>query len=251
MTPDRSSFATPLWDTACNSDVEDGLRLLVVEDERSMAATLQRGLEAEGYTVDVASDGEEGLWRAMEGEYDAVVLDLMLPKLNGYKVCDQLRRAGNNVPVLMLTAKQGEFDQTEALDTGADDFLSKPFSYPVLLARLRALIRRGAASHGAILRQMDLVLDTATHRLWRGNEEVELTAREFSVLSYLMHHPGQIVTKSELLQHIWDNPEDTDSNVVEVYIGYLRRKLDGGRPRSIIQTLRGVGYRMDVESARD
>jgi DNA-binding response OmpR family regulator len=251
MTPDRSSFTTSLWDTASNSDVEDGLRLLVVEDERSMAATLQRGLEAEGYTVDVATDGEEGLWRAMEGQYDAVILDLMLPKLNGYKVCDQLRRSGNNVPVLMLTAKQGEFDQTEALDTGADDFLSKPFSYPVLLARLRALIRRGAANHGAVVRQMDLVLDTATHRLWRGDEQIDLTAREFSVLSYLMHHPGQIVTKSELLQHIWDNPEDTDSNVVEVYIGYLRRKLDGGRSGSIIQTLRGVGYRLGVESARD
>jgi DNA-binding response OmpR family regulator len=227
--------------------VEAGLRILVVEDEQSMAATLQRGLEAEGYTVDTAADGEEGLWLAMDGRYDAVILDLMLPKLNGYKVCSQLRQAGNTVPVLMLTAKQGEFDQTEALDTGADDFLSKPFSYPVLLARLRALIRRGASGQSAVLRVSDLSLDTAVHRFWRGTEELDLTAREFAVLSYLMHHPGQIVTKSDLLQHIWDNPEDTDSNVVEVYIGYLRRKLDAGRPTSIIQTVRGVGYRLALD----
>src|SRR3981081_2038075 len=140
---------------------EASLRVRVVEDEESMAATLQRGLEAEGYTVDVASDGQEGLWKATAGDYDAVVLDLMLPKLNGFKVCAELRRSGNTVPVLMLTAKQGEFDQTEALDTGADDFLSKPFSYPVLLARLGAPIRRGAPGQSAVLRVSDLSLDTA------------------------------------------------------------------------------------------
>jgi DNA-binding response OmpR family regulator len=229
--------------------VEDGLRILVVEDEQSMAATLQRGLEAEGYTVDVAGDGQEGLWLAIEGHYDAVILDLMLPRLNGYRVCSELRKAGNDVPVLMLTAKQGEFDQTEALDTGADDFLSKPFSYPVLLARLRALIRRGAVGQSAVLRVGDLCLDTALHRCWRGDDEVELTAREFAVLSYLMHHPGQVVTKTELLQHIWDNPDDTESNVVEVYVGYLRRKLDVDRPRSVIQTVRGVGYRVLLDGA--
>jgi DNA-binding response OmpR family regulator len=251
MTPDRSSLATRLWDTAGSPEVEVPLRVLVVEDERSMAATLQRGLQAEGYTVDVAGDGEEGLWLATEGDYDAVILDLMLPKLNGYKVCAHLREAGNTVPVLMLTAKQGEFDQTEALDTGADDFLSKPFSYPVLLARLRALIRRGAASQGAVLRVADLCLDTAVHRCWRGDEELDLTAREFAVLSYFMHHPGQIITKADLLQHIWDNPEDTETNVVEVYIGYLRRKLDAGRSISIIQTVRGVGYRLAVDGSGD
>ena len=226
---------------------EASLRILVVEDEESMAATLQRGLEAEGYTVDVATDGQEGLWKATAGDYDAVVLDLMLPKLNGFKVCAELRRSGNTVPVLMLTAKQGEFDQTEALDTGADDFLSKPFSYPILLARLRALIRRGAATQGALLQTGDLRLDTAVHRSWRGGMEVELTAREFAVLAYLMHRPGEVVTKSDLLYHIWENPDDTDSNVVEVYIGYLRRKLDRTGPHSIIQTVRGVGYRLVVD----
>jgi two-component system OmpR family response regulator len=214
-----------------------------------MAAALRRGLQAEGYTVDVAGDGREGLWLASEGHYDAVILDLMLPRLNGYRVCSELRQAGNKVPVLMLTAKQGEFDQTEALDTGADDFLTKPFSYPVLLARIRALIRRGAAGHGAVLLSGDLRLDTAVHRCWRGTEEVELTAREFAVLSYLMHRPGQVVTKSDLLQHIWDNPEETDSNVVEVYVGYLRRKLDHGQAHSVIQTVRGVGYRLAFDGA--
>jgi DNA-binding response OmpR family regulator len=220
------------------------VRILIVEDELAMARSLTRGLEAEGYSVDVVMDGEAGLARAMGESYDAIVLDLMLPKLNGYAVTEALRSAGARVPVLMLTAKQGEFDQTEALDTGADDFLSKPFSYPVLLARLRALIRRGGAAHGAILTLGDLRLDTREHRCWRGNEEVSLTPRELALLSYLMHRPGQTVSKAELLDHVWAQASERDPNVVEVYIGYLRRKLDMPGSPSHIETVRSFGYRL-------
>ncbi|HET6966530.1 MAG TPA: response regulator transcription factor [Acidimicrobiales bacterium] len=220
------------------------MRILVVEDEAAMARSLTRGLEAEGYTVDVAADGEEGLQRGLTGSHDAVILDLMLPKLSGYEVVSQLRAAGVRVPVLMLTAKQGEFDQTESLDSGADDFLSKPFSYPVLLARLRALIRRGGARGGAVLEYGDLRLDTANHRCWRGEEEVPLTRRELSLLAYLLHRPEQPVSKAELLDHVWDPTAERDPNVVEVYIGYLRRKLDQpGRP-SHVETVRSLGYRL-------
>jgi DNA-binding response OmpR family regulator len=223
------------------------MRLLIVEDEAAMARSLKRGLEAEGYLVDLAGNGEDGLWQAQHGAYDAVILDLMLPRLNGYRVTAGLREAGIQVPVLMLTAKQGEFDQTEALDTGADDFLSKPFSYPVLLARVRALIRRGTAGRGAVLGAGHLRLDTREHRCWRDEEEVVLTAREFGLLAYLMHRPGELVAKSELLDHVWDPATDRDTNIVEVYVGYLRRKLDRpGRP-SVIETVRGAGYRLVTE----
>lgn len=209
-----------------------------------MARSLARGLKAEGYSVDVAVDGEDGLGRGLEGVYDAVILDLMLPKLSGYEVVSKLRAAGVRTPVLMLTAKQGEFDQTESLDSGADDFLSKPFSYPVLLARLRALIRRGGAPGGAVLEYGDLRLDTAGHRCWRGDEEVMLTRRELSLLSYLLHRPQQAVSKAELLDHVWDPSAERDPNVVEVYVGYLRRKLDQpGRP-SHVETVRSLGYRL-------
>jgi DNA-binding response OmpR family regulator len=220
------------------------VRILIVEDELAMARSLARGLEAEGYSVDVALDGEAGLARANSESYDAIVLDLMLPKLNGYAVTQALRSSGARVPVLMLTAKQGEFDQTEALDTGADDFLSKPFSYPVLLARLRALIRRGGAPHGAILAHGDLRLDTREHRCWRGDEEVSLTPRELALLSYLMHRAGQTVSKSELLDHVWAQASERDPNVVEVYIGYLRRKLDVADSPPHIETIRSFGYRL-------
>jgi two-component system, OmpR family, response regulator len=220
------------------------VRILVVEDEAAMARSLERGLEAEGYTVEVARDGEEGLDQALSGAYDAIILDLMLPKRSGYDVVSELRVAGVTVPVLMLTAKQGEFDQTESLDSGADDFLSKPFSYPVLLARLRALIRRGGAPTGAVLEYGDLKLDTAAHRCWRAGTEVSLTRREQSLLTYLMHRTEQAVSKSELLDHVWDPTTERDPNVVEVYVGYLRRKLDQpGRP-SHVETVRSYGYRI-------
>jgi DNA-binding response OmpR family regulator len=217
---------------------------LIVEDEAAMARSLARGLSAEGYGVEVAVDGEAGLRMALSVPYDAIVLDLMLPKVNGYAVTRAIREAGVTVPVLMLTAKQGEFDQTEALDTGADDFLSKPFSYPVLLARLRALIRRGGAPQGAVLCCGDLSLDTREHRSWRAGEEVLLTRRELSLLSYLMHRPGQAVSKAELLDHVWNQSDDRDPNVVEVYIGYLRRKLDLPGGCSHIETVRSFGYRL-------
>ena len=220
------------------------VRILVVEDEAAMARSLERGLKAEGYTVEVASDGETGLDQAMNGAFDAIILDLMLPKRSGYEVVSELRVAGVDVPVLMLTAKQGEFDQTESLDSGADDFLSKPFSYPVLLARLRALIRRGGAPTGALLEYGDLKLDTASHRCWRDGSEVGLTRRELSLLTYLMHRTEQAVSKSELLDHVWDPASERDPNVVEVYVGYLRRKLDQpGRP-SHVETVRSFGYRI-------
>jgi DNA-binding response OmpR family regulator len=220
------------------------VRILIVEDESAMARSLTRGLEAEGYSVDVASDGEEGLARALAESYDALILDLMLPRLNGYRVTQALRSAGSGVPVLMLTAKQGEFDQTEALDTGADDFLSKPFSYPVLLARLRALIRRGGAAQGAVLEHGDVRLDLRDHRCWRAGEEVSLTPRELALLTYLLHRPGHAISKAELLDHVWPQATDRDPNVVEVYIGYLRRKLDLPDHPSHIQTVRSFGYRL-------
>jgi two-component system, OmpR family, response regulator len=220
------------------------MRILIVEDETSMANSLTSGLTAEGYTVDIAVDGQEGLARATQETYDAIILDVMLPKLNGFAVTAALRDRGTRVPVLMLTAKQGEFDQTEALDTGADDFLSKPFSYPVLLARLRALIRRGGSAQGAVLVHGDIRLDTREHRCWRDGEEVPLTAREFALLGYLLHHSGEPVSKSELLQHVWDPADERDANVVEVYIGYLRRKLDRPGEPSHIDTVRSAGYRL-------
>jgi DNA-binding response OmpR family regulator len=220
------------------------VRILIIEDEASMASSLARGLAAEGYTVDVASDGQAGLARAQGGDYDAIVLDLMLPKLNGFAVTAALRESGKSVPVLMLTAKQGEFDQTESLDTGADDFLSKPFSYPVLLARLRALIRRGGSPTGAVLSHGEISLDTREHRCWRAGEEVALTAREFALLTYLLHRAGEPVPKGELLRHVWDPAIDRDPNVVEVYVGYLRRKLDRGGEPSHIETVRSAGYRL-------
>lgn len=215
-----------------------------------MARSLARGLESEGYTVDVAGDGEEGLARARADVFDAIILDLMLPKLSGTEMVAELRAGGTRVPVLMLTAKQGEFDQTESLDSGADDFLSKPFSYPVLLARLRALIRRGGSPNGASLEYGDLRLDTANHRCWRAGEEVSLTRRELALLTYLFHRTEQAVSKSELLDHVWDPGAERDPNVVEVYVGYLRRKLDQpGRP-SHVETVRSLGYRLaQVEPA--
>jgi DNA-binding response OmpR family regulator len=221
------------------------VRVLVVEDEISMATSLQRGLEAEGYVVDVAHDGEEGLWRAKERDFDVLILDLMLPKKNGFVVTRELRAAGRTVPVLMLTAKDGDLDQAEALDTGADDFLSKPFSYPVLLARLRALVRRGSSRHTSVVEAGDLRVDVAAHRCWRGEEEIELTAREFELLAYLLLHAGEAVSKPELLRHVWDDGTDYDTNVVEVYIGYLRRKIDAPFGRASIETVRGRGYRID------
>jgi len=219
------------------------VRVLVVEDERRLAAAVKRGLEAEGFVVDLAHDGVSGLHMAREGGYDSVVLDIMLPGLSGYRVCAQLRAEENWVPVLILSAKDGEYDQADGLDLGADDYLTKPFSYVVLAARLRALLRRGAVPRPAVLRVGDLSLDPATRAVHRGEVIVDLTAREFSLLEYLLRRAGQVVAKAELLAHVWDEPDEiADLNVVEVYIGYLRRKIDAPFGRHAVRTVRGAGY---------
>ncbi len=220
------------------------MRVLVVEDERPLASAIRQGLEAEGFVVDLAFDGREGLRLATVRGYDAVVLDIMLPGLNGYRVCAELRAAGNWTPVLMLTAKDGDLDEAEALDTGADDYVSKPFSFVVLVARLRALLRRGARPRPAVLVAGDLELDPATHSCRRGDAKVELTAREFALLELLMRRRGEVLTRREILDHVWDFGFDADSNIIEVYVGYLRRKIDIPFGRRAIETVRGVGYRL-------
>lgn len=223
------------------------MRLLLVDDEERVVAAMKRGLLREGFVVDTACDGVEGLQLAKENEYDAIILDIMLPKRNGYQVCADLRDAGVWTPILMLTAKHGEHDHAEALDTGADDFLTKPFSYVVLVAHLRALVRRTSRARPAILSVGDLRLDPARHRCWRGEVEVELTPRQFSLLEFFMMHPGDVLSKTDILQHVWDDSYEMDLNIVEVYVGYLRKKIDIPFSRSTIQTLRLVGYRLDPD----
>jgi DNA-binding response OmpR family regulator len=223
------------------------VRVLVVEDEVRLAEALQVGLQAEGFTADVAHDGEQGLHLAVERDYDAVVLDVMLPKLNGYRVCRRLRAAGNWVPVLMLSAKDGEYDQAEGLDVGADDYMVKPFSYVVLVARLRALIRRGTPARPAVLQAGDLRLDPARHQVERGGQPIELTPREFALLEYLLRRREEVVGKQDILEHVWDAHYSGDPNVVEVYVGYLRRKVDTPFGRHSLQTIRGAGYRLTAD----
>jgi len=220
------------------------MRVLVVEDERRLAAALRRGLEAEGYAVDLAHDGREGLRLAREHPYDAIVLDILLPGLNGYRVCAQLREEALPTPILVLTAKDGEHDEAEALDTGADDFLSKPFSYVVLLARLRALLRRGGATRSGPLQVGDLTIDPATRRCRRGDAAIPLTARQFAVLECLARRPGVVVTKNAILDEVWDMSYDGDPNIVEVYVSALRRRVDAPFGRRTIETVRGAGYRV-------
>jgi DNA-binding response OmpR family regulator len=224
------------------------VRVLIVEDDPSMAASLRTGLQAEGYAVEVSSDGDDGLWRATEETFDVVLLDIMLPGRNGYQVVSDLRARGSQVPVLMLTAKSGEWDQAEALDSGADDYLAKPFSYPVLLARLRALIRRSAGRSDPTVVVGDLRLDTVSRQCWRGDEAVDLTAKEYALLEYLALRAGAVVSKIELVEHVWDAARDPDTNVVEVYMGYLRRKIDAGRDQPLLHTVRGAGYRLAADA---
>lgn len=216
------------------------MRLLVVEDEARLASALQRGLQAEGFVVDVAGDGVTGLELARHGGYDAMILDVMLPRLSGYRVVRQLRAEEHWLPVLMLSAKDGEYDQADGLDCGADDYLTKPFSYVVLLARLRALLRRGAPERPAVLAAGDLTLDPARRRVTRAGTEIGLTSREYALLEYLMRRQGEVVSKTELLDHVWDASLETAPNVVEVYVGYLRRKIG----RDMVETVRGAGYRL-------
>jgi DNA-binding response OmpR family regulator len=220
------------------------MKLLLVEDDRKIAAAVRRGLEAEGFTVETTFDGEDGLWRATEGAYDLIVLDIMLPGRNGYEVCAELRAAGNWTPILMLTAKDGDLDEAEALDTGADDYLSKPFSYPVLVARVRALLRRAAGRNPSPVGVGDLVLDPGQRRVWRGGDELRLTAREFDVVEFLVRRSGQVLSKDEILAGVWEYDFDGDPNIVEVYVRRLRRKLDEPYGRRSIETVRGAGYRV-------
>ncbi|WP_371630618.1 response regulator transcription factor [Streptomyces sp. NBC_00341] len=218
------------------------MRLLIVEDEKRLAISLARGLTAEGFAVDVVHDGLEGLHRASDGAYDLVVLDIMLPGMNGYQVCAALRAAGHEVPILMLTAKDGEYDEAEGLDTGADDYLTKPFSYVVLVARVRALLRRRGGSASPVVTVGALRMDTAARRIHLGGDEIVLTTKEFAVLEQLALRAGQVVSKAEILEHVWDFAYDGDPNIVEVYVSTLRRKLGA----AAIRTVRGAGYRLEA-----
>jgi len=220
------------------------VRILVVDDEKRLAAGLKKGLEAEGFATDIALTGTDGLWMARENPYDAIVLDIMLPGLNGYKVCATLREERNWTPILMLTAKDGELDEAEALDTGADDYLTKPFSHIVLVARLRALLRRGARERPVVLEAGGLRLDPVARRVFRGGVELVLTAREMSLLEFFLRHPGEVLSKQDILGHVWDYDFEGDPNIVEVYVRRLRNKLDRPNMPSSIVTLRGSGYRL-------
>lgn len=220
------------------------MRVLIVEDDQKLVSYLKKSLEAEGLSVDVAFDGNVALDKALAQSYDVITLDIMLPELNGYRVCQNLRSSGVPTPILMLTAKDGEYDEADALNVGADDFLRKPFSMVVLLARIRALARRGGAAAGKVLCVGDLRLDMASKRVERGGSRIELTPREYALLEYLMLRRGIALTKAQLLEHVWGARFMGSENVVEVYIGYLRKKLDGNSRTSLIETVRGVGYRM-------
>ena len=215
-----------------------------MEDERNVTSYLHTSLEAEGFAVDIAEDGEAGLGLALTNAYDAITLDIMLPGMNGYRLCEEIRKAGVETPILMLTAKDGEYDEADALDIGADDFLRKPFSLVVLIARLRALLRRGAGRAKASLRVGDLELDLSTKCAVRSGRRIELTPREFALLEYLMYNAGTVLTKAQILDHVWSPGFLGDENVVEVYIGYVRKKIDAPFDRKLISTVRGVGYRI-------
>ncbi|MEV4509176.1 response regulator transcription factor [Dactylosporangium sp. NPDC049525] len=226
------------------------MRLLLVEDEVGLAETIRDGLRTEGFTTDLMFNGVDGLWAATEspnGAYDAIVLDIMLPGLSGYEVCRQLRQRDVWTPVLMLTAKDGDYDEADGLDLGADDYLTKPFSFVVLVAHLRALIRRGAPQRPVVLSAGDLRLDPARRRITRGDDEIAVTPREFALLEFLMRHAGDVVTKTAIIENVWDASFDGDPNIIEVYVGYIRKKIDHPYGRSAIRTVRGAGYRMDPD----
>ncbi len=225
------------------------MKLLLVEDDKKIATTVKRGLEAEGFPVDVAFDGNDGLWMATEGSYDLIVLDILLPGRNGFKVCADIRGAGDWTPILMLTAKDGDLDEAEALDTGADDYLTKPFSFPVLVARVRALLRRAAGRNPAPVIVDDLRIDPVERRAWRSDDEIALTTREFDVLEFLVRRAGQVLSKQEILAGVWEYDFDGDPNIVEVYVGRLRRKIDEPHGRRTLTTVRGAGYRLEADGA--
>lgn len=223
------------------------MKVLLVEDERRLADVVKEGLVAEGFVVDVVSDGVTGLWAATENAYDVIVLDIMLPGQNGYDVLKHLRERKVWTPVLMLTAKDGEYDQTDAFDLGADDYLTKPFNFMILVARLRALVRRGAPARPVVLSVGSLVLDPARRAVVRRDTPVALTAREYGLLLYLMRNAGDVVSKAQILDNVWDSAYEGGDNIVEVYVGYLRRKLDTPFGLETLRTIRGLGYRLDPD----
>jgi two-component system, OmpR family, response regulator len=225
------------------------MRVLVVEDEVKLSGLLRRGLSEEGYSADVARTGEDALWMARSVEYDAIVLDLMLPELDGFEVCRRLRDSGVWTPVLMLTARDGVEDRVAGLDAGADDYLPKPFSFAELLARLRALARRGAAERPAVLEVGSLRLDPATHQVWRGEVELRLSAKEFALLETFMRRPGRVLSRGQLLEHAWDFAYENRSNVVDVYVRYLREKVDRPFGLAQLETVRGAGYRLRAQDS--
>jgi DNA-binding response OmpR family regulator len=223
------------------------VKILLVEDDKKIATIVKRGLEAEGFTVEVAFDGVDGLWLATEGSFDLIVLDIMLPGRNGYQICADLRDAGDWTPILMLTAKDGDLDEAEALDTGADDYLTKPFSFAVLVARIRALLRRATGRNPVPVEAGDLRIDPGQRRVWRGEVEIEVTSRQFDVLEFLMRRAGQVLSKTEILNGVWEYEFEGDPNIVEVYIRRLRTRIDEPFGRHAIETLRGAGYRLAVD----
>ena len=223
------------------------MKIMLVEDERRLAEVVKEGLVAEGFSVDIVSDGVTGLWAATANPYDVIVLDIMLPGLNGYDVLKELRARKVWTPVLMLTAKDGEYDQTDAFDLGADDYLTKPFSFLILMARLRALVRRGAPERPVLITVGTLVLDPARRAVSRGSVPISLTAREYGLLLYLMRNAGDVVSKAQILDNVWDSAYEGSDNIVEVYIGYLRRKVDVPFGLMTLHTLRGLGYRLDPD----
>jgi DNA-binding response OmpR family regulator len=225
------------------------VKLLLVEDDKKIATTVKRSLEAEGFTVDVAFDGLDGRWLATEGSYDLMILDIMLPRRNGYQICADLRESGNWTPILMLTAKDGDLDEAEALDTGADDYITKPFSLAVLTARVRALLRRASGRDPTPFQVGDLRLESAQRRVWVGETEVELTARQFDVLEFLIRRAGQVLSKREILDGVWEYEFEGDPNIVEVYIRRLRTRIDEPFGRHSIETERGAGYRLVADTS--
>ena len=220
------------------------MRILIVEDEKKVAGFIKKGLEEETYAIDVAYDGEEGLHLGKEGQYDLIILDIMLPKLDGLEILSQLRTQGNDVPILLLTAKDAVDDRVTGLNKGADDYLTKPFAFSELLARVRVLLRRGKAEVKTVLQIADLMLDLVSHKVVRGGDEIELTGKEYSLLEYFMRNKDKVLTRTMIAEHVWDYNFDTFTNVIDVYINHLRKKIDKGRENKLLHTLRGVGYIM-------
>jgi heavy metal response regulator len=223
------------------------MRILVVEDETEVASFLQRGLREEGYTVEVATNGEQALYLANHEEYDLIILDVLLPIVDGVEVCSSLRRRGIKTPILMLTARDAVEDRVRGLDSGADDYLVKPFAFQELVARIRALLRRRSEHKTTYLQVGDLILDTLARKARRGDRVIDLTAREYALLEFLMRHPGQVLSRTQIADHVWGYNFFTTSNVVDVYMGYLRRKVDDGFPKKLIRTVRGMGYKIEAE----